>query len=250
MGRFGAQSERGGLTPMKEELEHLYELQQIDTQLREAETALAKLDDGTADRAKLAAAKEEAAERQGRLARHEAMRRDKELELGTTEAKRKQSMDRAYGGTISNPKELGSLEMEIEALGRAKDRLEEIIIDLLEKLDEDEEAVAEQERIVSDLSERVAALEKTYAAETERLSAEIETLRRRRAEVVGRVSPRTLGHYEMLLRKNGNLAIVRVIDGVCEGCNIRVSLIKIQKLETTGDETFCDNCKRYLYVEG
>jgi hypothetical protein len=235
---------------MKEELERLYHLQQIDTQLRDAETALAKLDDGTADRGRLASAQEQAAEHRARLARHEAMRRDKELELGTTEAKRKQSMDRAYGGTISNPKELGSLEMEIEALGRAKDRLEEIILDLLEKVDEDEEAVSQQERIVSELSERVATIERTYASETQRLTAEIETLREQRVEVVGRIAPRTLAHYEMLRRKNGNLAIVRVIDGVCEGCNIRVSLSKIQRLETTGDETFCDNCKRYLYLEG
>ncbi|MFQ6098105.1 MAG: zinc ribbon domain-containing protein, partial [Armatimonadota bacterium] len=146
-------------------------------------------------------------------------------------------------------KELESLEMEIEALSRTKDRLEEAILELLDRLDEDAREISQQERIVAELAREVDSIRETYSRETQRLSTEIDSLERQRQDVAQHISARTLAHYDKLREKNSNLGIVRVIDGVCEGCNVRVALSKMQRLETLGNETFCDNCKRYLYLE-
>ncbi|MFQ6131421.1 MAG: zinc ribbon domain-containing protein [Armatimonadota bacterium] len=234
---------------MTEELRRLYGLQQIDSQIFELEAALAALDDGAATREELAEVEAELARLEEELSKTEGQHRDKELQLGSTEEKRQQNWERAYGGTVSNPKELEGLQMEIEALDRQKDRLEEEIILLLEALDEQSRAVEEQRTRAEELRARGQQVEATFASETERLTGELESLRARRAETLPGIGERTLARYETLLRRAANLAVAEVVEGVCRGCNMAVPTAKVQQLRQLGRALFCDNCKRFLYLD-
>ncbi|MFQ5811446.1 MAG: zinc ribbon domain-containing protein, partial [Armatimonadota bacterium] len=209
---------------------------------------LEALSDGTQERAALEEARAELKQRQERLAGRESERRSKDLDLGSTEAKRAECMAKAYGGVVSNPKELENLEKEIEALGRTKDRLEEEIIELLDQIDEDTAAVQEHEALVAECEATATDVAEHYASESARLSGIIAELEVEREQVVPQIEERLLKRYDELRAKNANLAVSEVIEGVCSGCNMTVPSAKLKRLSDTGGEIFCDNCKRFLYL--
>ena len=165
-----------------------------------------------------------------------------------TEDKRAKCMEHAYGGVVSNPKELENLEKEIEALGRTKDRLEEEIIELLDRIDEDTAAVEEQEARVAEWEEASARVTGHYESESVRLSGIIAELEAEREEVVPQIEGRLLKRYDGLRAKNANLAVAEVMDGVCSGCHMTVPSAKVKQVSDRGGEVFCDNCKRFLYL--
>ena len=234
---------------MTEELRQLHRLQQVDSRIFEAAAALAALEDGSGLARELAEVEAELTRLEQALRETESAQRDKELKLGSTEAKRRQNWNRAYGGTVSNPKELEGLQMEIEALDRQKDKLEEEIILLLEALDEQNAALARQRARAQELGARRQEVEARFASETRRLTAKLGSLRTQRAEMVPAIGERTLQRYEAMLKKAGNLAVVEVVDGVCLGCNTAVPTIKVKQLKATGEAILCDNCKRFLYLD-
>jgi hypothetical protein len=233
---------------MTEQMERLYRLQKVDSALAETHGDLESLSDGTQERAALEEARAELTRRQDRLARHDSQRRSKELDLGSTEAKRAECTAKAYGGLVSNPKELENLEREIEALGRRKDRLEEEIIELLDQVDEDTAAVQEQEAAVAECEETATRVTEHYESESARLSTLLAELEAERREAVSQVEQRLLKRYDELREKNANLAVAEVMNGVCSGCNMKLPSGKLKQLSDTGGEIFCDNCKRFLYV--
>ncbi len=233
---------------MTEELEQLYRLQKIDTALAEVRRDLEALPDGTQERTALDEAAAELKRRQERLSGRESAQRSKELDLGSTEAKRAQCMEKAYGGVVSNPKELENLQKEIEALGRTKDRLEEETLELLEQIDEDTAAVHEQKARVAECEEASTRVTEHYQSESARLTGLVAELEAEREQVGPQVEERLLKRYDDLRAKNANLAVVEVMDGVCSGCNMKVPSAKLKRLSDTGGEIFCDNCKRFLYL--
>jgi len=242
---------RGGeedILAMTEELERLYRLQKVDTALAELRADLEELSDGTQERNALDEATAELERRQKRLAGHESEHRGKELDLGSAEAKRAGCMERAYGGVVSNPKELENLEKEIEALGRTNDRLEEEIIELLDEIDEDTAAVREQEACVAECAEASTRVTSHYETETARLSGIITEVEAEREQVEPQVEERLLKRYDQLREKNANLGVAEVMDGVCSGCHMTVPSAKLKRLSDMGGEVFCDNCKRFLYL--
>jgi predicted nucleic acid-binding Zn-ribbon protein len=233
---------------MIEEMERLYRLQKVDTALAELRRDLEALSDGTRERAALEEATAELKSRQDRLAAHESEHRGKDLDLGTTEAKRAKCIANAYGGVVSNPKELENLEMEIEALGRTKDRLEEEIIELLDQIDEDTAAAQQQEALAAECRETASSVEAHYESESARVSGLIAQLEAEREQTVPQIEDRLLKRYDDLRAKNANLAVSEVMEGVCTGCNMKVPSVKVKRIADTGGEVFCDNCRRFLYL--
>jgi predicted nucleic acid-binding Zn-ribbon protein len=233
---------------MIEAMERLYKLQKVDSAIAELRGDLEALSDGTPEREALDAATAELESRRGALTRHESQHRSKDLDLGTTEAKRAECMTKAYGGVVSNPKELANLELEIEALGRTNDRLEEEIIELLDQIDEDTAAVEEQEKLAAECQEAHTRVTEHFRSESARLGELIRGLDAKREQAVPEIEDRLLRKYDELRAKNANLAVSEVIEGVCTGCNVLVPSVKVKRLTDTGGEAFCDNCRRYLYL--
>jgi len=233
---------------LQEALERLFQLQQVDTALAEAQKALRELDDGTHAAQELATAEEELAARQKALAEQETTLRHKELELKSTEQKLAANRERAYGGKVSNPRELQGMEMEIEALGRTKGDLEEEILILYDDIEVQGAAVGEQEQLVARLRQEHQRIQETFEQSSRELAEEIQRLQAERDELAAGVDSSLLARYDRIRERHGNLAIVAVADGVCTGCNTSVPSTTMNSLKTTGGEQTCDNCRRLLYL--
>ena len=95
------------------EVQQLYQLQEIDTELQEKKRRLAEVLNAQKETDELLAARERVTATEGELHIWQTKQRDLNLQLESLNGKAKRSEDRLYSGTVSNPKELTDLQNEI-----------------------------------------------------------------------------------------------------------------------------------------
>src|SRR5258708_5024868 len=120
---------------MNEALTALYALQQIDSALALATRKHLALDPGRAELAAAEAALKSYDEITHAFHSSSGSLKDTELELQGVEKKAKDFENKLYSGKVQNPKELQSMQEEIEALGRQRGRLDEQILTLMEEVE-------------------------------------------------------------------------------------------------------------------
>ncbi len=235
---------------MHKDMNALHELQQLDSAIAELEADLAGLDDGSELRDRLAEAEAELDLKKGTHNENYAAQKKKEADLEKTDGKLKRVMDKAYGGVVANPKELETLEQEIEVLNRAKDRLENELLELYDVVDEQNRAAESQEALLARLGAQLQETVGTYETERERITQQIATLRDERAKVQESVEPESLQKYERIRERCGNLAVVAIEDKVCTGCRVSLPVVLIRRLSEGSALEQCENCLRLLWIRG
>ena len=114
----------------------LYDLQQIDTEIRTKKQRLGEVLRLQKEPPALLAAREKAAAAEADLGRWRARHKDLTLEIATVADKAKRSEERLYSGVVKNPKELNDLQHEVEALGRRRATLEDEALQVMMTVDE------------------------------------------------------------------------------------------------------------------
>jgi predicted nucleic acid-binding Zn-ribbon protein len=239
---FAGQSETGPA------LRPLWHLQQIDLRLAGARAQRVALDDGSTLRAQADAARSAAEAAAVRLHECQATLRDHELRLESTEAKQKKVEGDLYGGRISNPKELASLQDDLASLGRMRDHLEDRILALLDQVEALKTEAASAANADRSLAQRLADHLEAYEAARRRLDAEIDDLAAQRIARATEVEPRLLKKYEGIAAQEGGVGIVAIQQGRCAGCHNAVPLDFVTRVRA-GRLVTCERCYRILYLE-
>ncbi len=232
---------------MKEQLDLLFELQQIDTSIDDASKRLAGLDDGSTKREELEQQRAELAEMEATLKQTDSQQLDKELELESTEEERAQKWSRAYGGTISDPKELASLEKKIEELQRRKGKLEDTLLELYDNSEQQAAKVEQQRETVERLAKELEATVGNCECVSAELEAVIGDAQQQRTAVVEKLDEKLLVDYENIREKSGGLAVVAVSGRLCTGCRVSISVMLLEELEKGKKLVRCENCRRILH---
>lgn len=228
----------------------LYELQHVDSAIAAAIAQRAALNDGTAERAAVAAAADRLSAIRGELAAHRARARDLELAIQSVQDKRARVERDLYSGRIGNPKELTAMQEEATLLARTKSRAEDDmlgILDAVERLEPQEhEGAAAVEAAEAALTRQVSAFEQASAA----IETAIGELNARRAALAAELDEDLLRRYDRLRDRKGGVAIVAVREGICEGCHMTIPERVVRRLEEDPEALgACDGCGRWLYIE-
>lgn len=231
----------------RQALEQLWTLQQVDSRLAAARSGLASLDDGAALRAEVEATGAAATAAAARLHECQAAIKDHELQLAGAEAKQRKIEGDLYGGRVSNPKELSSLQEELTMLARTRDHLEDRILALLDEVEVLREQASSTEAARETLARRLAAHLTDYEATRSRLEGEIETLTAERSAAASRVEPRLLRRYEGIAAQEGGLGIVAIQNGRCGGCHNALPTDFVARVRD-GHIVICERCRRILYL--
>ncbi len=197
--------------------------------------------------ADLTAAEEELASLASRLEVARKHQRKLEWEVDDLNTKIRGLNDKLYGGSVRNPKELVSLEQDVQSIKRHLAGKEE---QLIEAMDVTESIDAEAEV----LRQKVATLKAAWEQERPGLqelkdSTEAEVTRLTEAVLTMRdaIGPERAQHYDRLAAAKG-MAMVKVEQGRCKGCNLTVPAGLWQRARV-GDMVECGSCGRLLYVE-
>jgi predicted nucleic acid-binding Zn-ribbon protein len=71
----------------------------------------------------------------------------------------------------------------------------------------------------------------------------------RRGKIVQAMPPEIISRYERL-KGRYQRPVVRLVNGVCEGCKVRLAASAAHRLRANGLLQTCDHCGRFLYFDG
>jgi predicted nucleic acid-binding Zn-ribbon protein len=231
------------------DLERLVELQRLDSEIAEVEAAAAAIP-GVIRRIEEQLMKAKAAldavtaetDRMTKLRRQQ----ERELEEVTDQLKKRQS--RLF--EIKTNQEYSAVLKEIEGLKHKVSVLEEAILVLLDQIEVELKARAEEEQ-------RVRSSEAEALRDTQRKEAELRQLRGRLSELQGARKGRSknvelslLQQYLRLLKSRAGLAVAPARDGSCEGCHVALTPQLYNEVRRNEEILTCERCGRILYWRG
>ncbi len=148
---------------------------------------------------------------------------------------------------VQTGREQTALLKEIEDAKKSAKENEEKILAIMEAVETFSAQIEEEKNMLKGEKELVTE-------ETEKVRASIETINKdkKAKEVVRKdqaadIKGSALKKYDILRSRRNGLAVVNVIDGVCQGCFMAIPPQKFNQL-LKGDEILeCPSCQRMLY---
>jgi predicted nucleic acid-binding Zn-ribbon protein len=235
----------------RDSLKRLLDLQRVDSTIDRLRQRAADLPEQRALDQLAAEHDEVAAARAAKRAELEEIARSQSRldgEIAMLEEKIRHESDRLYGGDISNPKELASIQAELDALRRRKSHVEDQDLEVMERREAVEREVAALEERLADLARRVEearAARDAAAVEIERELAESEAAR---ASILPDIPPELLELYRDLRAKKDGVAAAALERGVCRGCGVALSPMALDAIRHAPEDEVarCENCRRIL----
>ncbi|MCH2373122.1 MAG: hypothetical protein MK538_03000 [Planctomycetes bacterium] len=136
-----------------------------------------------------------------------------------------------------------SIERQTEDRGKAEEEVLEILAEIDVLQDELRESESYEAAVRKSFDRKSAEISELIKGLEEQVNA-LEEDRRGRVEGV---DPEHLRLYERVLERHRNHAIAPVEDGVCRGCNMRVTPQNINRLMLSY-LVQCTQCTRFLYL--
>lgn len=235
---------------MKAQLRALYELQQVDLQLAAIRRTLAALDDGSTIIRKLSILEKQLVSASEELRKSESELKDNELNLKSIEAKKQSFEQKLYAGQVISPKELSSIEKEIEMLGKSRAKLDEKVLELYDTVDREQTTVRETKAAVDHLKELLAKHTADYKAKSSEFNAQIEQLTAARQKAIGAVTdPSLLQRYETIRVRYKDTGLAKVENGKCGGCHVGLTPYTQRMLKENTQYQSCESCGRILFLD-
>lgn len=153
-----------------------------------------------------------------------------------------------YGGTVTNPGELQDLQKEIDALSRRITALEDDEIEIMERVEPIEAALAELQAALAQRQAVLADSElRLTAAEAEVLAA-IDAENAAREASVAPVPADLLAEYASLRGGRGGVGVARLTGSQCGACHLTLSAMEAARMRKLGDGEVghCEECGRIL----
>jgi predicted nucleic acid-binding Zn-ribbon protein len=226
----------------------LYALQEIDSAVEATKASLAAVEEQLGESEELVAARQ--AVEEGRDALEDVNKQQRELEWQVDDVRSRLSgvEGKLYGGSVRNPKELGSMQDEANILRGQLRRREDELLDLMVRVEESQTALREAEKSLTEVEERWRQDQKDLTGEKEKLEGELAGLEEKRGQQSGLIEARVLTLYENLWERRQGRAVVKVERGMCGGCRISLPMTILQKARSGMDVVQCVSCERILYV--
>ncbi|AUG29806.1 MULTISPECIES: zinc ribbon domain-containing protein [Microbacterium] len=150
--------------------------------------------------------------------------------------------DRERLAASANAKEAQGLEHELASLAKRKSDLEDAELELMERLEGTEAAVAAQEAAIAAVNEEGGRLSAAAKESVAAATARSEAATRDRAAIAARVPADLLALYERLSARGVGAGLLR--RRTCEGCNMVLAGTDLQTIRQAADDDVvqCPEC--------
>ena len=229
---------------MQERLKALAELQKIDLEvaaLRKSSEVYPKAM-GELER-ELSAAKSEVEAERAKL--HDVERQRRTLEQNISEEKDKVRKWEARLAEQRSTREYAALAREIDIAKKANLTMAEELVELGKLQTQLRELAKTKEQQyagrMGETSTKLTGLRAKMAG----FEGQVKELETRRAEAAKGVHPPLLSRYEQV-RKRRSPALVTVVAGTCQGCNMSLPPQLYNTLKTTLETDICPSCHRII----
>jgi predicted nucleic acid-binding Zn-ribbon protein len=164
-----------------------------------------------------------------------------ELKIGAEER-------RLYDGTVANPKELESIQHEIEALHRRKSVIEDGVLVQMERREDMESRLPALEAELAEAKDRLREIGGESAQELEGIGRALAERTAERSALVAEIDEELLELYEDLRAQKRGVGAAALVDGVCQGCHQKLSPLELERIKGAEGIRRCEYCRRILVL--
>ena len=226
----------------------LYALQETDQALDKAQSRLAEIEAELVESDEMALAREVAHEKRGAVDELRSRLSDAEWSVDEVRSKAAEVERKLYGGTITNPKELGDLDADLKSLKGQLTKREDLLLGLLVEIEEAEAQLASVQGRYADIEADWKQHQEALLREKNQIEPQFATLQARRDLQSPSVDRSSLRLYELLRERHAGQAVARVERGMCQGCRITLPVSILQKVRSGMGLIQCVSCERILFV--
>lgn len=179
------------------------------------------------------------------LAESQAARRALEGENGVAQQKVSKYKDQLM--EAKDNRQFHALQHEIATFSAEVQRIEGLIIEKMVEGDELTAKVKAAETTLAAARKSIVAQKTAIESESETLAADLARLVNERAAIAAGVPAPILTMFETYFRARKNVAMSKVVDGLCEACRVRVRPHLYNQVRAGDQIIQCESCQRILY---
>ena len=230
---------------LKQDLELLYELQDYDIKIenikKRIEGAPAFIEE---KKKELEAKKQEADEKKKNFVALNSLKKEKEAILDTKEKSiGKHSLEL---NSVKSNDTYKALLLEIEKAKADKSVIEDEILELMDKIDNENKIVKEFESELKAYEQKTASEISEVESSARQLSDEIKKIEEEREQHKNKVNKSILDQYERIREGRNGQGICLVDAESCGGCGMVLRPQLINQAHKCNELVLCDNCSRIL----
>lgn len=147
-----------------------------------------------------------------------------------------------------SPKELEQLQHELGSLARRQGELEEVELEVMERLESAQTHLATLTAEDAEVATRLSELNEIRDREFAAIDAEIESHSAARAAAVAAIDAALVDLYEKIRANSGGVGASLLKQRRCEGCRLELNTTDLERIRSTdADEVVrCEECRRIL----
>jgi predicted nucleic acid-binding Zn-ribbon protein len=224
----------------------LYQLQEMDLEIESTEQALSQKVSQLGDRQILDRAQGKLASEQQQLEELRHQQHDAEWEVDDLLSKIAAAEEQLYGGKITNPKELSSLQHEVNTMKAKIDQLENQALEVIDQVETAEKSVTAATDEFRNLEEEWHHQQQQLSDEIAQLKSRLAYLQQKRQQLSDEIEPQAVKLYEKI-RQQKKQPVAKVEQGICHVCRISLSASELQHARS-GQPVQCGSCGRILFL--
>lgn len=239
------------MTDAPSQFESLLALQEHDTridQLRHRRATLAEREELDALEKSLAALERVAGEAQAKLDAAGRDQKRREDEVASIEAKITEIDKAMYGGGVTSPRELQTMQEEIDSLKRRNGGIEDEIIELMEYAEPIHAELGTLSVEREGLDVRAQSVLARLTEQEVSIDAELDEVVAARAGLASMIPTEVLSSYEGLRASRDGIAVARLERGTCGGCHLALPAAELDRIRRLPEDevVHCEDCGRLL----
>jgi hypothetical protein len=163
-------------------------------------------------------------------------------------ARSRRDQERLDSGAVSAPKELESLQHEIGTLAKRQSELEDVELEIMQALENAQQAVAELLANEIETTEKLAAVSQARDDLFADIDFEINSLTTQRTEIASQLPVDLIVLYDKIRADQGGVGAALIHRGACQGCHITIDAQEIDQIRKMAADAIarCDQCRRIL----
>jgi uncharacterized protein len=171
-----------------------------------------------------------------------------EADVDQVRTRAARDQERLDSGRISSPKELSSLQHEIESLARRQSDLEDAVLEIMERREEVQHQLAELEARRRAAEAELAAAQQRQDEQCGQIDAEGAAAADRRKALAAALPADLLALYEKIREQQGGVGAAPLRQRRCEGCRLELDITDFNRVKAAAPETVlrCEECRRIL----
>ena len=227
----------------------LFQVQQLDLEMDRLTAEQQSLTSALQNDTGLKKARAEHDLAQQQLAHSLRAQKDAEEVLADLVQRLKHHEQRLYSGNVTNPKELSSIQQEVQYLRTQQTNQEEAVLEMMETTEALSAAV---ERNASTVSESERAWEVSNAtglAKHEQLEGRLQELRAQKTAQAARLDANLVKRYEGMRKTKQGRVVSKVEQNSCQWCRVILTPSELQRVRISSELQTCSNCGRILHYD-